>query len=134
MSSVDFLYSYDRLKQVHKTPFARFEDAGTYEFVDSKLYALLKQTDFKRVDSAGNIESMRCHVDNLEGLHFKQLKADYDYLWRWYHNPHRKSDTRHGYYIMLYCIDGIYQWKLSKDFFTKILTIPDNLGELFDFG
>lgn len=124
-------FEYNNPKVVHHVPFLRFTDAGNKEFVDSDLYAYLKQITFHDT-STGRTDT--CNVDNHNGLVFYNMKGDYDYLTRWYHNPFKGANTRHGSYIMLYWIETDYYWKLSQSFFTKIMTIPDNISDLFDFG
>lgn len=126
-------FEFPSAKLVHHTPFLRFTDAGNANFVDSNLYSALNRTPLFDM-STGRTDI--CDVTNHGGLRFQKLKGDYDYLTRWYHNPHKGANTRHGSYIMLYWIDNEadYFWKLSQSLFTKVLTFSDDLTELFDFG
>ncbi len=125
------IFAYENTKTVHKVPFSAYRDAGNFEFVDSHLYQELLGTIYENTTTG---QVLDCRVDNHKGPVFINLKGDYDYLTRWYHNPYRKSDTRHGSYIMLYAAEEGFVWKLSDAFFTKILSIPDNITDLFDFG
>lgn len=124
------IFNYDTPKTVHRTPYSSFEDASAPEFVDSQLYALLASSEF--VDGSG--KTITCNISDHAGPVFLNLKGDYEYLLNWYHNPHRKSNTRHGSYIMLYLTEDGYVWKLNEAFFNKLLTIPDNITDLFSFG
>ena len=126
-----FEFRYDNIRTVHKTPFHSFEDVNAPEFMDSQLYAVLARTEFLDTNTG---KTLTCNIENHFGPVFLNLKGDYEYLLNWYHNPHRKANTRHGSYIMLYLTESGYVWKLSEAFFTKILSIPDNITDLFDFG
>lgn len=120
-------FRYESAANIHKKPFAFFVDQEAPEFIDSQIYKALRDTTYVREDGSS---SLRCDMNPLA---FEMLRGDYEYLMNWYHNDHRKSNTRHGNYIMLYLIGDSYMWKLSEDFVTKILAVPDNFFELFEF-
>lgn len=126
-------FRYTSAKTAHHQAFAPFVDQAAPEFEHSDLFRKLIDTKYIRVDDNGNnLESAELNTAYGHYL-FNILRGDYDYLVRWYHNEHRKSNTRHGTYIMLYDSPDGYQWKLGEWFFTRILTGWD-LTELFDFG
>ncbi len=127
-------FRYENPKKIHVVPFAAFEDADAPEFVDSNIYKKLAATRYIRVDGDNIVRVDTCNVGNHSGPVFLALRGDYEYLLNWYHNPHRKANTRHGNYIMLYLTENGYQWKLSESFVSKLLTIPDDITDLFDFG
>lgn len=123
---------YESAATIHKIPLAALEDQDAPEFIDSNLYKKLASTTFTRVDLDGNpIESKQLDLD--KGSIFTNLKDDYEYLMKWYHNPYRKANTRHGWYIMLYDIDGTYTWKVNDWFVNKLLNSQDIVDELFEF-
>ncbi|MNU91474.1 hypothetical protein D3C71_813610 [compost metagenome] len=135
MSNITFYY--EDTKTVHKVPYMDFLDASAPDFKDSALYRALTNTEFVQLGEYQNnpvvVSKHKCSMDPSSQA-FQLIEADYNYLLNWWHNPHRKANTRHGTYIMLYLTNQGYVWKLSDWFFTRILTIPDNLNDLFDFG
>lgn len=135
MQSKTFVeFKFKDIKTVHHQVFAEFSDQDVESFVDSDLFQKIASTVFVEEKPNGLDSRLTCNVENIDGFHFKQLEGDFDYLKRWYHNPYRKANTRHGSFIMLYLTEQGYVWKLNSNFFSKLLWISDDINELFDFG
>lgn len=135
MSTPEITFYYSDPSEAHRNAYREFKDADAPDFVDSQLFKDLSVTEFVQLNEEWDevIGKKTCNLD-ANGQVFQLLEADYNYLIRWFHNEHRKANTRHGTYIMLYLTENGYAWKLSDWFFTRLLTIPDNLNDLFDFG
>jgi len=126
-------FDYETPQTIHKVPFAPFTDQHVPDFDESMLALAIRNTEFRRIDIAGNVVETHTLPLDPNSLSFKALEGDYIYLMTWYYNEHRKSNTRHGHYIMLYLIGDTYHWKLNDAFVDKILKwFTCGFDDLFD--
>lgn len=126
-------FDYESARTIHRDPFAPFLDQHVPDFDVSMLALAIRNTTFRKVDMSGNVLSTHT-VPLVPGSStFVALESDYIYLMNWYYNEHRKANTRHGYYIMLYLIGDTYQWKLNDWFVDKLLGwSTSGFDDLFD--
>jgi len=125
---------YENPKTIHRVPFIDYTDQNQSEFSKSTIYKMIAETRFVRIENGETISSLTCDIHNHNGPVYWNLKGDYDYLHKWYHNPYRKSNGRHGSYMMLDPTEeGGQVWRLNKAFVLQILSIPDNISDLFEY-